>query len=336
MSTTPYRVFGVENSPFSVKVRSYFRYKGIPHEWIVRNIATMPEYQKHAKLPIVPLVVAADGTAMQDSTPIMEALEAQFPEPSTHPESEPNRFLSLLLEEFGDEWGNKWMLHYRWAREADQVAASNRLVAEMMPDVPDAEREETAKGIAERMVGRVWFVGSNEVTAAQIEDSYVEGLEMLEAHLSNRAYLFGDYPVFADFGLWGQLYNCLVDPTPGGLLREKAPSVVAWIERMLEPKGEGPPVMTESFETLAPTLLPYVKRMCGDLFLPWSEANARALAAGDENYDVELDGRTWTQKPVKYQAKSLGVIREKYAAVVDKTALDPVLEETGCLRWLAT
>ena len=235
--STAYRIFGAENSPFSVKVRSYFRYKGIPHEWIVRNVATMAEYQKHAKLPIVPLVVTPDAQAMQDSTPIMEAMEAQFPEPSTHPASEPSRFLSLLIEEFGDEWGNKWMLHYRWAREADQQAASTRLVAEMMPDAPEAERIGTAKGIAERMVGRVWFVGSNDVTAGQIEDSYVVGLDLLEAHLASRGYLFGGRPAFADFGLWGQIYNCLVDPTPGDILRARAPSVVAWVERMLDPKA---------------------------------------------------------------------------------------------------
>ena len=32
-----YRIFGAEISPYSVKVRSYFRYKGIEHEWIVRD-----------------------------------------------------------------------------------------------------------------------------------------------------------------------------------------------------------------------------------------------------------------------------------------------------------
>ena len=32
-----YRIFGSELSPYSVKVRSYFRYKRIPHEWIVRG-----------------------------------------------------------------------------------------------------------------------------------------------------------------------------------------------------------------------------------------------------------------------------------------------------------
>lgn len=27
-----YRIIGAEESPYSVKVRSYFRYKGIPHQ----------------------------------------------------------------------------------------------------------------------------------------------------------------------------------------------------------------------------------------------------------------------------------------------------------------
>jgi hypothetical protein len=35
-----YRIFGAEMSPYSVKVRSYSRYKGIPHRWILRNAAS--------------------------------------------------------------------------------------------------------------------------------------------------------------------------------------------------------------------------------------------------------------------------------------------------------
>jgi hypothetical protein len=67
------------------------------------------------------------------------------------------------------------------------------------------------------------------------------------------------------------------------------------------------------------------------LFLPWSEANARALADGAEEFEVDLDGHPWTQKPQKYHAKSLAALRAKYAAVADKAALDPILAETGCL-----
>ncbi len=327
-----YRLFGAENSPFSVKVRAYFRYKSIPYEWIVRDGTSMAEFQKYAKLPLIPLLVTPQDEAFQDSTPMIERLEGLHPDPSIHPEEETTAFMSALLEEFGDEWGNKWMLHFRWAREADQVAASRRLVGEMMPDLPEDQRAGMAQGLAKRMVGRVWFVGSNEKTAAQIEGSWERGLALLEPHLAQRPFLFGRQPAFADFALWGQIYNASLDPTPGGILRDKAPSVVEWVNRMLEPKSGGD---FENWPSLAPTLAPFVKAMCGDLFLPWSDANAKALAGGEE-YDVELDGRIWTQKPVKYQARSLVAIRKKYAAVSGNVELNEILEATGSLRWLRT
>ena len=44
-----YRIIGAEVSPYSVKTRSYFRYKGIPHEWILRGAAEqeVPERRGH-------------------------------------------------------------------------------------------------------------------------------------------------------------------------------------------------------------------------------------------------------------------------------------------------
>ncbi|MGH0034106.1 MAG: glutathione S-transferase family protein [Myxococcota bacterium] len=326
-----HRLFGIELSPYSVKVRSYLRYKGIPHEWIVRSQDTMAEYQKFAKIPIIPLLVTPDEQGVQDSTPIIEMLDALHPEPSIHPDDPIAAFVSTLLEEFGDEWGNKWMFHYRWAREVDQQSAAERLVSAMMPGLEGDQKAQMVSGLVERMLGRVWFVGSSEQTAPRIEESFREGIELLEAHLAGRPYLFGGRPAFGDFGLWGQVYNAWTDPTPRGLLEERAPAVVAWVERMLEPKNEGD---FEDWSSLEPTLKPFLARQVGRLFFPWTLANAACLQSGDEEFSVELDGRTWTQKPQKYHAKSLAALREKYARVSGDPALARLLEETGCLAAL--
>src|SRR5580704_12081389 len=96
-----YRIFGAEMSPYSVKVRSYFRYKTIPHQWILRNADSQAEYQKHAKMPIIPLVVTPDGIGIQDSTPIIDRLEKLYPAPSIDPDDPVTRFVSALIEEFG-------------------------------------------------------------------------------------------------------------------------------------------------------------------------------------------------------------------------------------------
>lgn len=37
MSEAVFRIYGTEMSPYSVKVRSYFRCKCIPHRWVARN-----------------------------------------------------------------------------------------------------------------------------------------------------------------------------------------------------------------------------------------------------------------------------------------------------------
>ena len=326
-----YRIFGADVSPYSVKVRSYFRYKGIPHEWITRDANSQAEYQKVAKLPLIPAVATPSGEGLQDSTPILEKLELPFPEPSIHPDDPVLAFLSALLEEFGDEWGNKWMFHYRWARDVDRASASERIARTMLPGQGGPDLERAAAGIRERMVGRVWFVGSNETTAPAIEESYRDSVEILEAHLARRPFLFGGRPAFGDFGLWGQFYECWTDPTPGAILRERAPSVVAWVERMQEPLALGP---FEAREALLPTLLPLLERQVGRLFLPWSDANARAIAEGREEFSVDLAGRTWTQKPQKYHARSLAELRRRHASLSDRSALDAILERSGCLRWL--
>src|SRR5262245_41011397 len=184
----PYRIFGAELSPYSVKVRSYCRYKGIPHHWILRSAAVQEEYNKYAKLPLIPLVVTPEGKGIQDSTPIIEHLESLYPEPSIHPTDPVTRFISALMEEFGDEWGNKWMFHYRWAREVDQLSAAGRIGRMMMPQADEQQHARLQAQVLDRMVKRVGFVGSNAQTAAQIEESFLEGIEQLEAHLRDRPY----------------------------------------------------------------------------------------------------------------------------------------------------
>jgi glutathione S-transferase len=326
-----YRIIGVEMSPYSVKLRAYFRYKAIPHQWVLRNAASQAEYEKHAKLPIIPLVVTPEGKGIQDSTPIIDTMEKLYPEPSIHPGDAIANFISALLEEFGDEWGNKWMFHYRWARDVDQISAAGRIARMRGPTADEDKHMAFAGQVRARMVERVWFVGSSELTAPQIEAGFVSMLELLDAHLATRPYLFGGRPALADFGLWGQIYEMWTDPTAGAIIGGGAPHVLDWVHRMLWPRAEG---AFETWPALAPTLMPILTRQVGAQFMPWSCANAKALAEGKEEFSVTLVDKVWTQKPQKYHARSLGMLRAKYAEVADKAALDPVLEAAGCLAGL--
>ena len=326
-----YRVFGAEMSPYSVKVRGYFRYKGIPHQWILRNAESQAEYAKYAKLPIIPLVVTPQDVGIQDSTPIIDKMEMLFPQPSISPDDRLANFMSELIEEFGDEWGNKWMFHYRWTRDVDQICSAGRIARMRAPRASEEEHGAMVRQMRARMAERLWFVGSNDVTAPQIETGFKEMLALLERHLEQRPYLFGCRPAYGDFGLWGQFYQLWTDPTAGALIEGGAPHVLDWVHRMLWPRAEGP---FENWDALQPTLMPILTRQVGAQFMTWTAANEKALAEGKEEFSVKLGDAVWVQKPQKYHARSLAMLRAKYAAVPDKATLDPILEAAGCLAGL--
>jgi glutathione S-transferase len=324
-----YRLFGSELSPFSVKVRSYMRFKGLPHDWIIRGPDTMETFQAYAKLPLVPLLVTPDDEGWQDSTPIVEMLEAAHPEPALQPEDPTVAFLSALIEEYGDEWVNKPMFHYRWRDEADQISASERIAAQHMGAGPDMLGDVAAK-VRQRMVPRVSFVGSSPETAPIIEKSLDRVLAILEAHLADHDYLFGGRLCLGDLGLFAQLYQCSTDPTLGSLMGGRGPRTLDWIARLIEPEPGGD---FAAWEELAPTLAPLFKDEIAGLFLPWSTANAAAIEAGEETFSVTLADGPFSQAPQKYHARSLAEIRRKYATAAS-SELDAILGETGCLAYL--
>ena len=327
-----YRIYGSELSPYSVKVRSFFRYKKLDHEWIPRSPAMRAEFQKYAKLQLVPLVVTPEGEGIQDSTPILERFEASHPEPSVTPADPALAFVSALLEEYGDEWGNKWMFHYRWRYQPDVWSTAERIAQQMMGAKGTLAVAQARAAVAERMMGRLRFVGSNDETEPLIEASFAKALGLIDAHLASRPYLLGGRPAMADFGLWGQLYEAATDPTPGAIMRASAPNVMAWIQRMLSPRAEGD---FEALAALEPTLKPLLSQEVGALFLPWSAANAAAIARGDKSFTMSLGGGEWTQEPQKYHARSLAELRRKYEMAKGTTGLEPLLAESGCLKALA-
>ncbi|MCP5266619.1 MAG: glutathione S-transferase family protein [Burkholderiaceae bacterium] len=333
MTKTPWRIYGAEMSPYSVKVRGYLRYKSIPHEWIVRTLARLPEFERHAKLPLIPLVVSPEGEVMQDSTPIIEALEARFPENSIHPPDAVADFASWLLEEFADEWGNKWMFHLRWARPVDQHAAAVRIARTLEPDADEAALEARAETVRHRMVARVGFVGSSPENAPLIEASFVDTLRLLDRHLEGRAYLFGERPALADFGLWGQVQTAWTDPTGYGLVVAHGGRVIDWLHRMAWPHANGD---FESWSSLAPTLDPLLRSQVCRRFLPWTQANERAVADGAERFTVEIDGHPWTQRPQRYHARSLASLRQRLATFRDRDQIHEMLAAAGCDQFLRT
>lgn len=323
-----YVILGRTESGYSMKVRSAMRYKGVAHEWIDRCLRSEKLFQAHARVQLIPLVFLPDGRAIQDSTPILEGLEKDHPTPSFHPTDPGLRFLSELLEEYGDEWANKLMFHHRWGYPADQKHRSGTLARGMLDGHPlRLFAPILARVLVRRMVPRMSYAGANENNAPILIESFAKLVAILEDHLRARPYLFGARPAFGDFGLWGQLYQAYIDPTCGAHLKKKGPAVVEWIERMLDPKHEGP---FESLDALDTTLRPLFASEVAPRFLAWNAANTKALAAGEQQTELTMQGKLYYQRTFKYPTQTLSILKRKLEAAADDPKLMRFLEETGC------
>lgn len=325
-----YKLMGLLPSPYTEKLRSYLIFKTIPFDWISRNRKTEKLFQKHAKVQLIPMLFLPDGNAMQDSTLIMEYLEEKHPVPSMYPEDPSLRFLSYLLEEFGDEWCNKLMFFQRWFAKADQISTGNRIVSEMLAEQwyrPFVQRI-MEKLVVRRMVPRLSFAGANETNIPHLQRSFESVVAILDEHLSTRAYLLGARPSFGDFGIWGNLYQAWTDPTAGSYINENASNLVTWVKRMQNPSVEGD---FETLDDLLPTLMPLLKKDVSARFLKWTLANEKAWDAGEKETSLQIDGELFRQNTFKYHAFSLNELRKKYAAVQGNVELERILTDAGCL-----
>ena len=259
MQDNTYKLYGAEISYFSGKVRAYLRWKGLPFEEISADAAAFRDViVPRVGFPVIPVLIAPDNNCLQDSTDIIDALEARIPGPSVYPATPRQRLAALLLEAYGDEWLVIPAMHYRWHHNREWAMQSfGELSAPH--ESPERQREIGARR-AEPFAKAALLLGAEPHMQSAVESSYEKLLAELDAHFGQHPFLFGDRPSIGDFGLIGPLYaHQYRDPKSGELMRRLAPNVVRWVERMQHPaplSGEFLPG-----DEVPPTLLPVLQRM---------------------------------------------------------------------------
>jgi glutathione S-transferase len=338
MTDQPLRIVGAPGSPYSRKLRAVLRYRRIPFAWINQG---SPETRglPQPRVQLLPQLIlpGPDGTleARTDSTPLIRELEKLYPGRSVIPPDGALAFIDALLEDYADEWLTKAMFHYRWAFAADIANAAAILPRWFRTNQLESDAVANGKMFAERQIGRLAVVGSNEVTAPVIEESYRRLLQLLDAHLTRSRFLFGDRPASSDFGLFGQLTQLVgFDPTPATLAHQIAPRVVAWVEVAEDLSGLEAEDHDWTRRNAVPDTLRALLKEVGRVYVPFLLANAAALERGANKVECVIDGRPWTQRPFPYQGKCLRWLREGYAVLAekDRVAVDALLAGTACAR----
>lgn len=310
-----YTIHGALGSPYSMKVRAALRAKRIVHVWKMTSTETRGEIFKHVKAPVIPVIQRTDGTWTNDSTPFLLELEDKGEGRPLLPTDPSLRFACLLIEDMADEWLTKAMFHYRWFYEADADQLSKWLIYDNMPTAGDATIAQAAAAIAERQISRMPLVGCTPETAPVIEGSAKRLLGILDDLAKGpQRFIFGGQVALADVALYGQLWQLRTDPTPAAMMRAEFPYAFRWLEHVDDASGfEGG--WSDGLSDAAEALL----AMAGDTYLPFLKANADAIEAGEEAFNLDIEGRSYSQGVFKYQAKCLSALRGRWAAL-DETA----------------
>jgi glutathione S-transferase len=338
---TPLRIIGMHGSPYSRKLLSVLRYRRIPYAWTGKGSLEDVDFPQ-PRVQLLPQLILEDDAgqmvAVTDSTPIIRDLDRRYPKRKVRPTDPVVALVDSILEDWADEWLTKAMFHYRWSYDADIDRASQILPRWSRPDRDEEEVRTGGKMFAQRQIGRLAVVGSNETTKPIIEESYTRTLLLLSNHLASHRFLMGKRPGASDFAVYGQLTQLTgLDPTPAGIALSIAPRVVAWVNFMDDMSGLEPSETDWLKRKKLPPTLRALLQEVGRVYAPFLLANARAIAEGADVVECTIDGKAWVQSPFPYQAKCLGWLREEHAALApaDRADADALLKGTGCEAFFA-
>lgn len=312
MADTVYEVYGALGSPYSLKMRAVMRYRRLPHTWSA--IGLNAEVRSKVKVPVIPVVRFGPDDWRNDSTPMIQALEALHPQRRLIPDDPADAFLALLIEDFADEWGTKMMFHYRWAPVEDQLPNAFTLAQQAQLGAPRERIERQAQVLCERQVGRMPLVGCTPENAPLIEETARRVLGLIDTHVAEGLWLFGARPSLADFGWYGQLSQLARDPTPRRMMRADFPAAFTWVETLDDASGLEPGPWRDSHAAPSAALAG-LTTLASELYLPFLAGNARALTEGRDELRMTLLGRPYAQGPFGYQAKCLSVLKAAFAAL---------------------
>jgi glutathione S-transferase len=339
-----YRFYATEISYFSAKVRPALRYKRVP---FVEILPTPEVYRQVIRprtgLGFIPVVVTPQDETWQDTSAILDALEARVPQPPLYPASPVQRIVSHLLELYADECLVLPAMHYRWSFP-ESVAKARADFASSSGDPESASR------FADRMSGGIRALGVVPESAAAIEAHTAELLSHLEAHFGKEPFLLGARPSLGDCSLMGPLYAHLyLDAVPGRLLRETAPRTCHWMERMNHPDPDAHEGWLPD-DALAATLRPLLGLIGRDGvpmlldtlrdFARWADAHGKPGEAPPRAvgfHPTRLRGASFQRYTSPYTLWMVQRVLDPYAALSapERDAVDGALAGTGCEDLLA-
>ena len=310
----------------------YLRAKGIPYEFItLTGMGEMPKVKKATGAAQMPAVILADGRWMTDTTPMIAWLEEQVPSPPLLPVDSVQRFFSLLLEDYADEWLWRPAMHFRWHGDEGAMQLSRHIASEILAGIPLPGWLKRLYFRRRQRGGYTAGDGMNESNRLQVEDIYHKNLAWLSAILQQRPYLLGKSPSLVDIAFMGPMFRHFSqDPEPAEIMRQQAPAVWEWVARLW---NCGPTALQGDWVAGVPDdWSPWLDDI-GSAYLPFLCENAAAVSAGKKRFSTTIDGVTYPNaRASAYRVWCLEQLRVHYRALSPDIAesVQRRLQQHGC------
>ncbi|MBO6729088.1 MAG: glutathione S-transferase N-terminal domain-containing protein [Maricaulis sp.] len=335
-----YKLHGMLMSPFSMKLRAYLRYRHIPFQWC-NSIKANEIAQTKVKTYMVPVIEYPDGRFENDSTPIIDKLEAAISTRRTEPDNEADAFLAFLIEDFADEWLLWPFFMYRWRTEADRTFNSEWINYEALHGQVAGEHFSQMSAFwAQRQTKLVKKTCGGPENHAVLERSLADFLGIMEDAVKQGLFFFGTRPSRAEIAIFGVLSQLVQDFTASAMLRNQAPFTMRWvgmIDDLSGIDGDWEPLHSDSAKLMSSPVRKILEQSA-KYHLPLLLANDQALAAGDAEMAFDIDGHSYRRAALPRHSGCLPALVKRYAVLSNdsKAALDPVLSATGCLDFLTS
>jgi len=334
--TAPYILHGADVSYFTGKVRPAFAHKTL---WMREVMPDILEIKRRTGLHYFPAVETPEGEIWQDTSDILDRLEARIPSPPLFPTSPLQRIAAYLMELYADEFMLLPGLHYRWAfpesaehaRQGFAASSGNFAASTVFADTIEKQFAP--------------MVGATPETGPVLEAHVSDLLAALESHFAEHRFLLGDAPSLADCSLMGPFYgHFYLDPVPARLLKREAPNVCHWIETMNHPNQDdfGEWLEGEPLSAQMQTILGLIGADAIPLLLDtaaavdaWADEHAvpgetppRVLGM----HTTTLRGLTFTRYTSPYTVWMIQRPLDAYRALepANRERVDEALRGTGC------
>jgi glutathione S-transferase len=307
---------GMFCSYFTKKLEAYFNVKGIPYEFVEMDGPDLIHCGEKVGITQLPQVQCPDGSWLTDTTPIIEHFESDVSLPRVRPEDPFTAFCSDFLEDSFDEWFWAPAMYFRWAFEMDSERRSEEFNHTIL-----ANGLKLPGWLHKRVV--VWrqreihLRGNGIVSQAharQIEELYLDTLELLQPVFEKRPYLFGERPCEADFGLFGPMFPHFGnDPTPQEIMHVRAPQVFRWLGTLWSTRP-GDVQTAPELNDVPEDLKPIMRKLAAE-YLPYLVENQKAYQSGTATTKYKLHDLDWEVATAPYRVYCLTRLQERYQAL---------------------